>query len=201
MSAVTSPPRPPPMPAVPLPPPPPPPRRMTEAEYLSLDTPRLVEYLDGFAEELPVATDPHQAMSSEFYDYLKAFVRRRRLGTVRYAPLPVRVEGVRYREPDVMFMSAANDARRHVQYWVGADLVMEVVSEDRRRDLADKRLDYAAAGIPEYWIVDPLLRTITVLTLAGDAYAEAGVYAAGGTAASVLLAGFAMAVDDVFDAR
>ena len=180
--------------------PPPPPRRMSEAEYLSLDTNRLVEYIDGFAEELPVATDPHQAISGELYDSLKAFVRTRRLGTVRYAPVPVRVEGVRYREPDVMYLSMANEHRRHEQYWIGADLVMEVVSEDRRRDLADKRTDYARAGIPEYWIVDPLNHQITVLTLAGGTYVEAGVYAAGRRAASVLLAGFDVAVDDVFAA-
>ena len=47
---------------------------------------------------------------------------------------------------------------------------MEVVSsgdEDRRRDLKTKRDEYALAGIPEYWIVDPELDQITVLTLDG----------------------------------
>lgn len=49
-------------------------------------------------------------------------------------------------------------------------LVMEVVSggpQDRKRDLVIKRAEYAAAGIPEYWIVDPESRRITVLTLVG----------------------------------
>jgi Uma2 family endonuclease len=36
------------------------------------------------------------------------------------------------------------------------DLVVEVVSpESRRRDTTDKPQEYAAAGIPEFWRVEP----------------------------------------------
>ena len=70
---------------------------------------------------------------------------------------------------------------------------MEVVSDnDRRRDLETKRFEYAQAGIPEYWIVDPMLGEITVLTLSGERYEPAGVYKPGSQAASVLLPGFAV---------
>jgi Uma2 family endonuclease len=36
-----------------------------------------------------------------------------------------------------------------------------------------KRYEYAAAGIPTYWIVDPAERLMRVLELDGDAYREA----------------------------
>jgi Uma2 family endonuclease len=43
-------------------------------------------------------------------------------------------------------------------------LVVEVLSKDNRsHDLILKRHDYAKAGIPQYWIVDPDARTLTVL--------------------------------------
>ena len=62
-------------------------------------------------------------------------------------------------------------ARIHEKFWEGADLVMEVVSDDdRRRDVVTKRLEYAKAGIAEYWIVDPQQATITVLKLADGKY-------------------------------
>ena len=85
----------------------------------------------------------------------------------------------------------------------GADLVIEVVSgeeEDRRRDLQTKRLEYAQAGISEYWIVDPQNETILVLVLDGDAYRVHGEFSRGTTATSVLLPAFAANVTAVFDA-
>ena len=64
-------------------------------------------------------------------------------------------------------MSAENSSRRGNKFRSGADLVMEVVSDDaesRERDLQQKREEYAAADIPEYWIVDSLER-VSVKTL------------------------------------
>ena len=78
---------------------------------------------------------------------------------------------------------------------------MEVVGpDDPQRDTQVKRGDYAEARIPEYWIVNPLDETITVLTLAGTEYAEHGVFRRGERAESALLRGFATGVADVFDA-
>ena len=78
---------------------------------------------------------------------------------------------------------------------------MEVVSEGQeswKRDYVEKAEDYAAAGIAEYWIVDPQERKITVLTLTDTEYREHGVFIEGDDASSVLLAGFACRVSDVF---
>ena len=87
------------------------------------------------------------------------------------------------------------------RYWLGVDLVIEVVSpDDPDRDLVEKRVDYAEAGIPEYWIVDPRNETITVLALDGDAYRDLGVFGAGDTAQSRVLGGFSADVRSVFDA-
>ena len=92
------------------------------------------------------------------------------------------------------------DPRNENAYWLGADLVIEIVSpNDPTRDTVVKRADYAEAGIPEYWIVNPLDETITVLTLSGAAYIEHGVFRRGEDAGSVLLPGFSVAVSDVFD--
>jgi Uma2 family endonuclease len=37
-------------------------------------------------------------------------------------------------------------------------------------------MQYQDREIPEYWIIDPQLETVLVLTLAGDRYAEAGTF-------------------------
>jgi Uma2 family endonuclease len=83
--------------------------------------------------------------------------------------------------PD-LFVMPLTGFQSHPKYLVPADvrLVVEVLSEHNRgRDLVLKRHYYAAAGIPSYWVVDPFERTLTVLTLAGTAYQEKAVVAAG----------------------
>ena len=63
-----------------------------------------------------------------------------------------------------------------------------------------KRVDYAEAGIPEYWIVNPEEESITVLTLDDDSYREHGVFRRGSAATSLLLQGFVVDVNVVLDA-
>jgi Uma2 family endonuclease len=79
---------------------------------------------------------------------------------------------------------------------------MEIVSPNakaRRRDLKEKRRDYAKTGIPEYWIFDPREETITVLRLSEESYSVHGESARGEIATSCLLPGFTVDVTAAFD--
>ena len=175
----------------------------TVEQYLKLtdQTNQLIEFDDGVLEVLPMPTDKHQAISRLLFLALFAFVHRLG-GTVFYAPLRVQVRPGTFREPDLLMLRASNDPRRQNAFWLGADLVVEIVSPDRpERDLEEKPMDYAEAGIPEYWIVNPIDETIRVLHLSGDAYAAHGVFRRGDVAVSALLQGFAVDVAAVFDAR
>ena len=161
---------------------------------------RLIELTDGRIEELPLPTFTHQAILSLLHVLFRAWVKPRG-GVVVESGLRMRIREGKYREPDLLLILDRADPRNQDRYWLGADLVAEVVStDDPARDLVDKRADYSEAGIPEYWIVDPAAETITVLALEGDAYVEHGVYARGGVAASALLEGFVADVAEVFDA-
>lgn len=87
------------------------------------------------------------------------------------------------------------------EYPEKVDLVVEVVSSDKRshvRDYREKRLDYANAGISEYWIVDPKKVQITVLKLVRNRYVEHGIFKKGASATSALLDGFSVDVSAVF---
>lgn len=174
----------------------------TEAQYLKLtdQTNRLIEFTDGVIEVLPMPTDKHQAILQFVFLALLAFVGPRG-GKVHFAALRLRVRDDKFREPDILLVRDASDPRRQNRFWLGADLVVEVVSEDDpERDTVEKVNDYAEAGVPEYWIVNPLDATVTVLALRDERYAERGVFRRGETATSALLGGFAISVDEVFDA-
>jgi Uma2 family endonuclease len=170
-------------------------------EYLDLPTNRLVEYTDGRLEFLPMPTTLHQLILGFLYRALEAFASSGQLGVTVPAGLQVQLESGKFREPDVVFMLNEHRARVGKKYWEGADLVMEVVSDDpesRRRDLIEKRREYARAGIPEYWIVDPKKKQITVLRLDGKKYAVHGTFKSGKTARSHLLPGFTVDVTAAF---
>jgi len=160
-----------------------------------------VELSNGSIKVIDMPTELHQDILTFLFLALHSFVNDRRLGKVRFAALPVKLWQGQFREPDLLFMLAEHGERRHNQFWDGADLVMEVVREDRAHDLETKRTEYARGGIAEYWIVDPMLKEITVLKLVVDHYEPAGVYHPGEQAASVLLAGFSVDVTAVFEAR
>jgi Uma2 family endonuclease len=176
--------------------------RWSEEEYLWLTdhAHRYIEFTDGFIEALPMPTVKHQGMLM-----FLAFAFSAHMvplgGKIYFSPIRLRIRKGKYREPDLLLLRSAQDPRREKRYYRGADLTLEVVSEDDpNRDLIDKRIDYAEAKVPEYWIVNPLIETITVLRLEGDAYVEHGVFGRGAKATSVLLPGFAIDVNAVMDA-
>ena len=174
----------------------------SDEDYLWLTdrTSRLIEFTDGCVEDLPMPTSTHQAILSFLNDVFKAHLTPLG-GVVLFSALRLRIREGKFREPDLLVLRDRRDPRYQERFWLGADLVVEVVSPDRpQRDLVEKRADYAEARIDEYWIVDPRLATIRVLALTNGEYREHGVYGLGDTAASPLLDGLVVDVASVFEA-
>jgi Uma2 family endonuclease len=169
--------------------------------WLTDQTNHLIEFADGLIEVLPMPTQKHQTILRYFFLAFLSFLQDK-TDAVYFSPLRLRVREGKFREPDLLILLNPDDPRRQDRFWLGADLVLEVVSpDDRRRDLVTKRRDYAAAAIPEYWIANPLNETVMVLRLEGGRYVEHGVFAAGARATSALLPGFAVDVRAAFAAR
>lgn len=165
---------------------------------LSDQTNQLIEFTAGSIEVLAMPTRRHQVILLFLYELLKAVLVG---GKVLVAPMRLQVYPNKFREPDILLLRDRDDPRNQEAFWLGADLVVEIVSpDDPERDTVVKRGDYAEAGIPEYWIVNPNDSTITVLTLVADHYLVHGNFACGETATSQLLPGFAVEVAAVFDA-
>jgi Uma2 family endonuclease len=180
----------------------------SEEDYLALSQQHRVELVDGCIEVLPMATIFHQLLADFLHTLLKTYLAtsaspEHRRGRALFAPLTIRLGKGRFRDPDVIYLRPERLRALHEQP-EGADLVIEIVSEgeeNRERDLVTKRAEYAAAGIQEYWIVDPESRTVTVLTLPDQnapTYREHGVFPVGNLATSVLLPGFTVDVAEMF---
>jgi Uma2 family endonuclease len=121
-------------------------------------------------------------------------------GWLLTAPLDVFFLGADPVQPDIVVLLPDSSAILAVRGIEGPpDLLVEVLSPSNRgHDLLTKRALYARAGVREYWIVDPMSRTIEVLTLDRDAFHTAQVAAGEDAVNSPLLGGVAFPLPAVF---
>jgi Uma2 family endonuclease len=102
--------------------------------------------------------DVHQAVLGFLNTLMILFTTLFDLGKIRTAPYAMRaVPGGSAREPDLLFVAKEHLDRVTEDRLVGpADLIIEIVSDDSvSRDRDDKFKEYRAAGVREYWIIDP----------------------------------------------
>ena len=81
------------------------------------------------------------------------------------------------------------------------DIVVEILSIDRNRDLGRKRQLYADAGVSEYWIFDPENNTVLLLELRDSGYVSRGLLTAFDTLITPLLPGLAIPLAELFHHR
>src|SRR5439155_17550482 len=76
-------------------------------------------------------------------------------------------------QPDVLFVSAARVSIIRNQVWGAPDLVVEVLSASSEDyDRGEKRGWYRQYGVREYWLVDLLKESVTVIDFARTASEE-----------------------------
>jgi Uma2 family endonuclease len=136
----------------------PPPKKMTFRQFLAwTDQDTWAEWVRGEVVLMAPVRVRHQAIAGFLNVLLAHWVEAHALGAV-YPALTLMKLPHSAREPDLVFVSRA---RAHIvkeTYLAGAaDLAVEIVSPDsRQRDHRDKLAEYEAAGVREYWIIDPL---------------------------------------------
>ncbi|GAP96412.1 Uma2 family endonuclease [Leptolyngbya sp. NIES-2104] len=166
-------------------------------EYLNYDddTNARYELVNGELIELP-NEDPRNLMIAR--SLLIYFVTQMGLSIERVGDkqqIAVNSSEVTAREPDLTVHSEASAAAllTQTQSLLAIEmppplLVIEVVSpgnpgspnyelaseRQRQRDYVEKRREYAARGIPEYWLVDPGRSIVLVLTLENGSYEGRG---------------------------
>lgn len=133
------------------------PTRMTYEEFLAwADEDTLAEWVDGEVIMTSPASKAHQLLNNFLTQTVGVYVNMRALGVWLSAPFQMRL-GRSGREPDLLFVRHDHAERLKRTYLDGpADLVVEIVSpESAGRDRGEKFYEYQAAGIPEYWLLDP----------------------------------------------
>jgi Uma2 family endonuclease len=181
---------------------------MTLEEYLAYDdgTDTRYELVNGELVEMSAECDLNRRIATLLLIYFAS------LGIPYYClsiATQVAVSGARAtaRQPDLMVLSeeAAIALQHFAKGLITHDmppprLVVEVVSQGQsNRDYRFKRTEYAGRQIPEYWIVDPIAATITVLQWVDGAYEEQ-VLTGKDAIASPQLGSLTLTVDQVLQA-
>ena len=144
-----------------------------------------------YGGELVVVPSPlvrHQVAAGEIFSVLRDYGRESG-GMALVAPLDIVFDEHDVVQPDVVFFRAE---RRHllqpdVVTRHAPDVAVEVLSPSTAStDRGRKMRMLARYGVPEYWIVDPVLRQIEVHALEDGAYRQAQVAAGHDTVQSVL---------------
>jgi len=192
------------------------PRFSTFDEYLSYDDgmDKLYELFNGELIEVPPESGQNTGIAVFLLLQFAAIV-----GHLRARPhgLELEVRGEpRNRYPDLTIIREEHVqqlARRNTIRLSMAPplLVVEVVSPGelqralceipaRGRDYVVKRRQYEDLGIPEYWIVDPEAKTITVLGLQAESYSQTNMFRGEEGILSSMFPGINLTVDQVFAA-
>ncbi len=168
---------------------------MTEDAFMSwCDEDVKAEWVDGEVVIMSPSNTNHVRLLYWLGRVMGDFVEDRGLGEMFGPELFVRFAGLRRRRvPDLFFIANERLGLLQVNHFEGApDLIIEIVSpESRSRDLRDKYADYEAAGVREYWIIDPDEEELAVYALDASGRFQK-VAADGDRVASAVIPGFSL---------
>ena len=148
--------------------------KYTYADYCTWDANERWELIDGTAYAMaPAPSDGHQGISGEIFLQLGNYLRGKSC-KVRSAPYDVRLnsDGAddTVVQPDIVVI--CDSSKISSKGCAGApDLVVEVLSKSTaRHDMHTKFRTYKAAGVPEYWVVNPDTKTLLTHILVNGEY-------------------------------
>jgi Uma2 family endonuclease len=172
---------------------------------LTASTDQRYELIDGDLYMAPSPTVTHQVVSMNLVFLLEQHMRATRCGRVLHAPLDIVLGEGEERsvvQPDILFISNERAGIVTEEEIVGApDMIAEILSPGTaKRDVGLKKALYARSGVCEYWIVDPKLESIEVLSLGSRGYEEPAVYELEGRLVSAAVPGFEAPLADIFAA-
>ena len=133
------------------------PNVVTESEFLSLpESMERTELIDGEVIVAPAPPVLHQEILSRIVYRLRTWARAQSEPVyVGQSPIDVRLAADRIVQPDAFVVLGAVPLDHQGPLDLTPDLCVEVLSGNRIHDRVTKRFLYGAAGVREYWLVDP----------------------------------------------
>ena len=161
------------------------------------------ELINGELVQKQSPSVQHQRISQKIEFALMVYANQTKSGEMFHAPLDVVLDDYNAYHPDILFIKKERsfiiDAKE--QIIIGApDLVVEILSKSTApHDKGAKKENYERNGVREYWLVDPVRKSIEVYALIEQRYKLVAYQEESGKVISSVLEGFELEVEQVFE--
>ena len=152
-------------------------KKITVQEFREMDfaenDPFIYELIEGILMKRQAPTPAHQQAVIKIAHAFETIVQAKKNGFAFTSPIDVYFDKYSNTQPDVLFILKERDFIIDPQQGiVGApDLIVEVISPSTAKaDRVGKKALYLKFGVKEYWIVDPIYKSVLVYGINNDQY-------------------------------
>ncbi|MBM4764749.1 Uma2 family endonuclease [Bacillus sp. B15-48] len=163
----------------------------------------LLEYIDGMVYMSPSPSTAHQRISRKLLIQLDRFLNGKPC-EVFHAPFDIELKTDNSEEAKIVIPDLSvicdKSGLTESRYVGMPTLIVEILSpSNQAHDLITKLNLYMNVGVKEYWIVNPMLRSVTVYSLNEEGlYEQHDIKTEGGVITSEILQGFSVDLKEIF---
>ncbi len=139
-------------------------QKYTYEDYSKLPEGTTYQLINGELVMSPSPTTYHQEIILNIVSLLNTYAGKNKLGKVLISPIDVYFNEYETFQPDIIFIvRERKDIIKEKKIEGAPDLVIEILSENNAYyDLKHKKNIYEKYGVKEYWIVDPMDKSVEV---------------------------------------
>jgi Uma2 family endonuclease len=157
-----------------------------------------IELMNNQITIMPSPTFKHQTIVKKLSRLIDDFIGENN-GTTIISPFDVKFSEDDTTQPDIIYVAPENEEIIKEKCIEGApNLLVEVLSNNKKDDLVKKKKLYEEKGVKEYWTVAPKKQEIKVNTLEGKKYEIFSEAKKQGSVKSKLLKGFEVFLEKLF---
>ena len=175
-------------------------KQATYADYLLTPEGGKFQLIAGEILEMTSPSLYHQRIITKISTFISNFLSNHSIAEVFVAPLDVYFSDTEVYQPDIILLLTESFSKMKENKIEGApDLVMEVLSPSTAYyDLKHKKSIYEKNGVKEYWIVDPMEKTIEIFELQNGKFISNGELSKNEIAKSKLIIGMEVSLGTIF---